>query len=342
MTSSIDTDPATRSLYADMASAGLQPLWTVAGELLPSSPRPQAVPHRWDGAGVRSLVARAGELVPLGVIGDRRAVALANPGLGSPWATPTLWAAIQQLNPGESAPAHRHTAAAIRFVVEGHRVWTTVEGDECTMSPGDLVLTPAWTWHEHISASDDPMVWFDGLDLPLVHAIDAMFHELHPDGRQPVIGRNRSERFGFGGRMPAYGSPALGDDRLLVYRWEDTDRALDHLIRADGGVARLEFREPATGDAVLPTLGCAMLRIEAGTSTSARRRCASSVFYVHRGNGVSRIGDTKFSWRAGDVLAAPSWATVEHTATDSADLFELTDEPVMRALGLYREDVAAR
>jgi gentisate 1,2-dioxygenase len=339
MTSTTETDEATRRLYADMAEAGLQPLWNVAGELLPGSPRPQAVPHRWDGAQVRSLVTQAGDLVPLGVVGDRRAVALTNPGLGGPWATPTLWAAIQQLNPGESAPAHRHTAAAIRFVIEGDGVWTTVEGDECTMHPGDLVLTPAWTWHEHVSASTEPMLWFDGLDLPLVHAVDAIFHEPHPDGRLQVAGRNLSERFRFGGRRP---SPDDEDQRLLVYRWEDTDAALSHLVDTGEPAARIEFRDPASGGPVLPTLGCAMLRIESGVATPPRRRCASSVFYVQRGAGTTRVDDAELAWQSGDALAVPSWARVEHAATSTADIFELTDEPALRALGLYREDVTGR
>ena len=335
-------DEATRGLYADMAQAGLQPLWNVAGELLPPSPRPQAFPHRWDGAQVRTLVTRAGDLVPLGVVGDRRAVALANPGLNGPWATPTLWAAIQQLNPGESAPAHRHTAAAIRFVIEGDGVWTTVEGDECTMRPGDLVLTPAWTWHEHVSASAEPMLWLDGLDLPLVHAVDAIFHEPHPDGRLVVEGRNLSERFRFGGRRPSSGPPGEDHQRLLVYRWEDTEAALSHLIETGERAARIEFRDPATGGPVLPTLGCAMLRIESGGATPPRRRCASSVFYVQRGAGTTRVDDAELGWRSGDVLAVPSWARVEHAATSTADIFELTDEPALRALGLYREDVTGR
>jgi gentisate 1,2-dioxygenase len=337
MTSTTDADEATRGLYADMAAAGLQPLWNVAGDLLPRTPRPKAVPHRWDGAHVRSLVTRAGELVPLSVVGDRRAVALANPGLDDPWATATLWAAVQQLNPGESAPAHRHTAAAIRFVIEGEGVWTTVDGDETTMSPGDLVLTPAWSWHEHVSASTEPMLWFDGLDLPLVHAVDAIFHELHPVGRQPVTGRNRSERYRFGGRRPS-GSPGDSDEQLLLYRSADTEAALDHLIEDGERAARIEFRDPASGGPVLPTLGCAMLRIEAGAATSPLRRCASSVFYVQRGTGTTRVDGTELSWRGGDVLAVPSWACVEHAATSTADLFELTDEPALRALGLYREE----
>jgi gentisate 1,2-dioxygenase len=324
-----------------MGDDGLQPLWNLAEDLLPETPRPRAVAHRWDGTRLRELVALAGELVPIGEIGDRRALALANPGLGGrPWATPTLWAALQQLNPGEAAPAHRHSAAAIRFVVDGTSVWTTVDGDECTMHRGDLVLTPPWTWHEHVSASDAPMVWFDGLDLPLVHALDAMFHEPHPTGRQPVAGRDLSERHSFGGRSLPDDPGTGAASRLLVYRWAQTDAALEHLIRSGRRVARLEFTNPASGGPALPTLGCAAWRLAPSSGTGEQRRCASSVFLVLDGTGSSLVDDTELSWTAGDIFAVPSWARVTHRSTTACDLFELTDEPVLRALGLYREQVA--
>lgn len=330
-------------LYGTMADEGLQPLWNLADDLLTTTPRPRAVAHRWDGRRVRELVALAGDLVPISAIGDRRAVALANPGLaGRPWATPTLWAALQQLNPGESAPAHRHSAAAIRFVVHGTSVWTTVEGDETTMHPGDLVLTPAWTWHEHVSASSAPMVWFDGLDLPLVHALDAMFHEPHPTGRQPVLGRDMSERHSFGGRSPRGVPGSGGASTLLVYRWAQTDAALEHLIRSGETVARIEFTNPATGGPLLPTLGCAAWRLAASSVTAPQRRCASSVFLVVDGTGSSSVEGEELSWTAGDLFAVPSWARVEHRSDTACDLFELTDEPVLRVLGLYREQAEPR
>ncbi len=117
------------------------------------------------------LAEQSGELVPVGRGGERRAIALANPGLpGTAYATPTLWAAIQYLGPREEAPSHRHTQTAFRFVVEGEGVWTNVDGDPVAMRRGDLLLTPGMHFHEHHNTTDRPMAWIDGLDIPLVRS----------------------------------------------------------------------------------------------------------------------------------------------------------------------------
>src|SRR6266542_1398246 len=216
--------------YADVAAADLQPLWTQTRNLMPNEPTPVARPWLWKWQDVRRLCERAGRLVPIERGGERRVLSLSNPGLGGlPFATPTLWSAFQYLGPGESAPAHRHTPGAIRFVVEGEGAWTTVDGDAC-MTPGDLVLTPSWSWHDHGNASDRPMIWFDGLDMPTVITLDAIFFEPHPDAAQPIRSRNHSERL-YGGRGTIAES-ARHDGAsapLLVYRWRDSDASLAEL-----------------------------------------------------------------------------------------------------------------
>ena len=169
-------------LYEDFAAAGMAPLWTQRAGLQPQSPKPSAVPAKWAWSTLFELAERAGRLVPVGRGGERRAIALANPGLSAdPYSTPTLWAAIQYLGPHETAPAHRHTQSAFRFVVEGSGVWTNVEGDAVAMRRGDLLLTPSWHFHEHHNTSDRPMAWIDGLDIPLISKLDASFFEFGPD-----------------------------------------------------------------------------------------------------------------------------------------------------------------
>jgi len=149
---------------------------------VPPAPRPAAVPQTWRWKDIYPLAVRAVELVSVGRGGERRAIALANDGLGGPpYATPTLWAALQYLGPREVAPAHRHSQGAFRFVLEGEGVWTLVDGDPVAMRRGDLLLTPAWAWHEHHNTADGPMVWLDGLDSPLVSVLDAGFFEPGPE-----------------------------------------------------------------------------------------------------------------------------------------------------------------
>jgi gentisate 1,2-dioxygenase len=154
------------------------PLWTEIGDLMPDRPRSKAVPHLWQWQRLRVLAEQAGEPVPVGRGGERRAIALANPGLGGrPFATPTLWAAIQYLMPGEDAPEHRHTQHAFRFVVEGEGVWTVVGGDPVAMRRGDFLPQAGWNWHAHCNASAKPMAWLDGLDIPFQYLTETQFFE---------------------------------------------------------------------------------------------------------------------------------------------------------------------
>ncbi len=332
------------AFYRSLKEHDLQPLWPIAEQLLPASPQPATKPWMWRWASLLALAEQAGELISIHEGGDRRVLSLANPGLlGQPFATSTLWGAVQYLNAGEHAPAHRHTPGAIRFVLRGDGIHTTVNGDACDMHPGDLVLTPSWNWHDHNSSADEPVIWFDGLDIPTVLALDAVFFENYPDERlQDVEGEhNRSERL-YGGR----GLLALGASEeahrhspLLVYRRADIDTALTALLRECGGpMASLEFVDPTSGRPVMPTMGCEMHRLVPGGRTRSFRKVGSSVVVVYRGAGASVIDGQRFEWNAGDMLAIPSWAVVEHEATEPTDLFAITDTPVLKALGLYRQE----
>jgi gentisate 1,2-dioxygenase len=326
--------------YADVAALDLQPLWTQTRNLMPDEPRPAARPWLWRWQAVRPLCARAGELVPIERGGERRVLSLSNPGLGGlPFATPTLWGAFQYLGPGESAPAHRHTPGAIRFVIEGEGAWTTVDGDACDMTPGDLVLTPSWCWHDHKNGSNRAMIWFDGLDMPTVIALDAVFFEPHPDASQPIVSRNASERrYGGRGTVPASVASNGLSSPLLNYRWGDTDATLAALAAESREPAvTLRYVNPLTGESALPTLGCEMTRLRPGARTRAVRRAGSAVFVVFRGRGTTVIDGVRFDWGPGDSFAVPSWALRDHQADEPADLFSIDDRPLLEKLGLYRE-----
>lgn len=322
-------------LYEDLDARHLQPLWTQNRQLMPLQPKPSAVPWLWSRKALWEMVERAGDLITISRGGDRRVLAMANPGLGgAPFATSTLWGAIQYLNPHESAPGHRHTPGAIRFVVEGEGTWTTVDGDACDMGEGDLVLTPPWTWHDHTNGSDRRMVWFDGLDIPFVRALDAIFFELYPvEELQPIRGRNLSERTYAVDETTTIYSPQL------VYRWRETDTVLSALLEAQGGpMVSMEFLNPVTGAAVMPTLGCEAYRLVPGERTPTWRRVRSTIFVVFRGSGSTVVNGQRFDWEQGDMFAVPTWAAVDHEAHEPSDLFAVTDAPILKALALYREE----
>lgn len=333
--------------YADLDAVDLAPLWTVTEDLLTPTPRPKAIPWLWRARTYTPLAERAIRLVPVERGGERRVLSLRNPGFaGSPYAAGTLWGAVQCLGPLETAPAHRHSAGAIRFVIAGEGVFTTVNGDACDMRAGDLVLTPGMAWHDHSNTSEHNMLWFDGLDLPMVHALDSVFFEPHPELNQPVgEEHNRSERRystsdgrHVAGAVDGPLDPAPSP--LLVYRWRDTDARLrrEADARPDSQSVAVEYASPETGASVLPTLACGMRRVFAGSHTQAVRRSGNTIYVVREGRGHSVIDGTRFDWETGDMFVVPSWSAAEHHAEDQSDLFTLGDAPVLRALGLYREE----
>ncbi len=356
--------PALEDLYRGFEQELLVPLWTEIGDLMPAHPRSKAVPHRWRWANLRALAARAGELVPVGRGGERRAIALANPGLGGrPFATPTLWAAIQYLLPGENAPEHRHTQHAFRFVLEGAGVWTVVGGDPVAMRRGDFLPQAGWNWHAHHNATTAPMAWIDGLDIPLQYLTEAQFFETGrdeiSDAERTTPERSRSERlWGHPGLRPlaASAAPAGPGSPLLAYRWEQTDRALaDQLaLEKEGykatvepGHAAVRYTDPGSGQDVLPTIRVEFHRIARNAETAPVTETGSSVYTVFDGSGTVTVGDRSWSVSRGDLFVVPSWqpfsAKSQAGATDSdstaLDLFRFSDAPVFEALKLSRRVV---
>jgi gentisate 1,2-dioxygenase len=182
-----DTD-SVAALDHDMAGKNLSGYWTLGMEGLPSYPMTQVELCLWKWADVYESLVRAGELISL-ENSERRVVRLVNPGLDKKYgfATHTIQVSFQYVKPGENARAHRHTPAALRFVIQGKGAYTTVNGQQCMMEPGDLILTPALTWHDHSNESSEPMLWLDGLDFPLVTALHQVMQERFAERRQPVV-----------------------------------------------------------------------------------------------------------------------------------------------------------
>lgn len=339
-------DRQLNELYQDVAELDMQPLWEMSGMLTPT-PVTRAVPFHWSLADIRPVGMRAQELVPIDRGGDRRVLALANPGLGgAPFAVNSLWAAYQFLGPHELAPAHRHSPAALRFIVEGGGVWTLVDGDPIHMGRGDLILTPSWCFHEHHNPGSDPMVWLDVLDLPIVSFLDGVFFEEGPSEEvdAKVDPESRAERvFGAGSGLLPVDSEATapgGHSPLLVYRWAQTDSALKmSLADGDQPVAKIRYTDPTTGADVMPTIRCEMWRVEAGSESSVERQTGGRVVSVLNGNGRATVGDQTFELAPGDVYVVPSWHAHSLQAGEELDVFVSSDAPVLKALGIYREQV---
>jgi gentisate 1,2-dioxygenase len=351
----LEQTPELLELYEAFAEHDLSPLWTQTSEVLTFSPVSRAVPATWRWQDLYRLAARSGELVPVGRGGERRAIALANPGLGGvPYATPTLWAAIQYLGPGETAPEHRHSQHAFRFVVEGEGVWTVVNGDPVAMRRGDFLLTPGWNFHGHHNDRDVPMAWLDGLDVPLADHIDVGFFEYGTervtDEASPAI--SRSERlWAHPGLRPLSGLDARVSSPLSAYRWEHTDRALAEQLRLEDegfpataaqGHAGIRFCNPTTGGDVLPTMRADMHRLRQGVVTQPRHEVGSSVWQVFEGEGVFVLGADRHPVERGDLVVVPSWVAWSIEAATELDLFRFSDAPLIERLGFERTHAVER
>ncbi len=334
--------------YARLEKVGTGALWTVANEIEPWYPQPASVPMHWRYEVMRPLVVESASLVR-GEEAGRRVVYLVNDGRRDiAAAVGLLYTGLQIMNPGESMTAHRHAASALRFVVEGTGAWTIVDGDRLRVGPNDFAITPNGTWHEHGNEADDNFViWQDGLDIPLVNALDANFYEVHSDLHQ-VPGKVINTSIlthGSGVLKPDSRSWSKPYSPLLGYPWEQTYEALLNLSKVSDGTPYdgviMEYVNPHTGGSVMPTMGARMQRLSPGQATLAHRHTGSVVYHVAKGRGHSIVGGQRFDWKEHDIFVVPSWAWHEHANDDQdndACLFQFNDFPMIHSLALWREE----
>ena len=333
-----------QDFHERMHTAQMYGLWELASQMT-KHPEPKAIPHMWKSSLIDAMVREAGEVVPVGE--ERRALQLFNPGLDGRWATTnTMIAAVQLLLPGEVARAHRHTPTAIRFIMEGEGAYTAVDGERVYMKPGDLILTPSWAWHDHGNETDKPVVWMDGLDVPLVQFLNAMFFQMYGVPQVPLTKPTNAslQLHGHVSLSPTWVKDKPASSPLLLYSWETTWRSLQALRDAKGdehdGIA-LEYTHPQTGRSILPTMACWIQMLRPEQRLRAHRHTGSAVYYVVQGTGETIIDGCRFEWSTGDIITLPAWALHEHanlSTRDPAVLFSIQDRPVVEALGLYREE----
>ncbi|HEY3847131.1 MAG TPA: gentisate 1,2-dioxygenase [Acetobacteraceae bacterium] len=331
-----------QEFYDRIAPQSLAPLWERLHTLVTRSPTTPVLPAIWHyDDQVRPHLMRAGSLITAKEA-ERRVLILENPGMqGQTCITHSLFAGLQLILPGEVAPAHRHTQSALRFIVEGRGAYTAVEGERTLMQPGDFVLTPSWTWHDHGNDTDQPMVWLDGLDIPIVRLLDACFMEPANADSQQVTRPAGDSYARYGSNMlpvdykPGRASPVFN------YPYERTREALVTLARNGEPDAchgfKLRYVNPATGGSPMPTIGACMQLLPGGFATTPYRCTDGTVFSVVEGEGETVVGDTTLRWKPRDIFVVPSWHSHQHYASGDAVLFSFSDRPVQEALGLWRE-----
>jgi gentisate 1,2-dioxygenase len=330
-----------KAFYDRIARQNLAPLWERVAGLVTRMPQPAARPAHWKYSAVRASLLEAGALLSAEEA-ERRVLILENPGLpGRSQITGSLFSGLQLLMPGERARAHRHAASALRLFLEGSSAYTAVDGERTNMKRGDFVLTPGWTWHDHGNDGSDPVIWLDGLDVPIVNLFDASFSEASAKEIPAAHPSHDSEARYAGAMLPDGYKPVSLSSPLLNYRYERARQNLATLHR-NGLVdpchgVKLRYVNPVTGGSVMPTMSAALQLLPAGFRTAPYRSTDGTVFVVIEGRGRSQIADASFDWAENDVFVAPSWAPQRHHAESEAVLFSFSDRAAQEKLGLWRE-----
>jgi gentisate 1,2-dioxygenase len=306
--------PNLESLYEAANGVNFTPGWVPRKKpILWSEPRPEYVPAHWGYEDAKAGLDAAGRLIDVS-LAERRNLVMRNPAPGSNFETSrTLVCAYQMILPGEKAPSHRHSSHALRVIIDGKGSFSTVNGEKMPMETGDVVLTPGWCWHGHGHDGDQPAYWFDGLDVPLTHLLEPMFYQEHPERHEKVERVVQKSPFRF--------------------TREEITRRLDAAQPDGDGFhgPRVALEAPD-----MPPMGLMMERLSVGRNTRRYRTTANIIFHVTEGSGESTIGDKRFDWKRGDTFVAPGWHAINHRATSDAQMFELSDEPLLRFSNYYR------
>lgn len=335
--------PARQVFYDKIDTHHMTPLWSVLSALVTKEPGSGCRPHLWPYEQARQFLMEAGDLITASEA-ERRVLILENPGLrGQSRITTSLYGGLQLILPGEVAPSHRHTQSALRFIVEGEGAHTAVAGEKTIMREGDFVITPNWAWHDHGNDSDKPVVWLDGLDIPLVQFLDASFADQLQQEEQP-LSRNTGDapaRYGAGLLPVDFESKGLSSP-IFNYPYDRTREALEVMRREDEwdpchGL-KMRYVNPVDGDFAMPTIATFMQLLPKGFETSLYRSTDATVFVPVEGTGKTFINGEAFSWGPRDVFVVPSWHSVKHEAAADSVLFSFSDRAVQQKLGLWREN----
>ena len=333
---------ARAEFYRRMDRDNLAPLWEVLHDLVIPQPKSAAVPALWKYRDVRPYIQESGRIITAKEA-IRRVLILENPGMrGQSSITRSLYCGLQLILPGEIAPSHRHTQSALRFIIEGSGAYTAVDGERTTMHPGDFIITPPWTWHDHGNDSDRPMVWLDGLDVPLVNTFDASFAENFPKDEQPLARPPGASPARYGGNVVPVDYAKRGKcSPIFNYPYERTRATLETMRKFEPwdpchGL-KVRYVDPTSGDFAMPTIGTFMQLLPKGFKTMHYRSTDGMVYSPVEGRGRTIVNGVALEWGPKDVFVVPAWAHHTHEADADAVLFSFSDRPAQQKLGLWRE-----
>ena len=313
------------------------------GRIAAREPTRGGVPIQWKWSQLRSYAMRAGQLITAEEA-ERRVLVLENPSFaGEGRATNSLYAGIQLILPGEIAPSHRHTASALRMIMEGSGAYTAVNGERVIMSPGDFIVTPSNSFHDHGNDGDEPVLWLDGLDVFVVNLLNAPFNQDHPQIRQPITRPDGYSLGRYGNGLLPHGF-VRDEPRSPTFWWpysrtKESLQILCDVDRIDPCLGlRMDFADPTTGQSPFKTLTASMSLFPAGFRGEPYRSISGAVMTVVEGTGKVRVGNDEWLVSRNDVFVVPGWAWHDFAADEDLVIFGFSDEVLQRHLGFWREE----
>lgn len=358
-------ETALKALYDDVAAKNMFPFWATTKAVANDEDRqllamPKAIPFLWRCAeDIEPILDRAVELVTMDD-SERRSLVLMNPGLAPRRATvSTMYTAYRLNDANEMMPPHRHSPNAIRFGLKGKGNFTGVDGENIVFGPGDMVLTPNDTWHNHGTVGNEQALNLSVLDLPLVETLNAVHFEHDyremEDGKL-ISKKQQSERFspdfsqriyGYGGLMPRFaGKLSRGAGTaspMFVYRWDMMRELLERHKNNDGDPhdgLMVEYIDPTNGQPVFKTITFFVQMLQPGQKSLAVKTTSSLLVSPFEGKGHAIVDGKKFDWNVFDTLAVPGGSWFEYVNESSKDpliLFVASDEPTLKKLALYKK-----
>jgi gentisate 1,2-dioxygenase len=325
----------------DLTRLNAKPLWERTARMGPGTP---AVPTAWRYSDMRPQLLRAVDLISTKEA-ERRVLMLENPGLpGTGYITNSLYCGLQVIMPGEVAPAHRHSPNAMRFILEGEGAYSTVEGERVMMHPGDFVLTPGWSWHDHGHIGSEPVIWLDALDNPFGQFFGAIFRENYPEETHPITHATGETAMRYGGAnlLPVSHRSDRLTSPLLVYPYDRTHEALD-LLAHNGPLhpahgVKMRYANPLNGGYAFPTIAVFIQWLPKAFAGRPYRSTDGTVFTVVEGSGRVACGDTTIEFAPRDVFVVPPWTTHQIMTDGECVLFSYSDRAAQEALGFWREE----
>lgn len=332
--------------YDDQTQFVTRPYW-------PYEPKNAIKPHLWKWEEVLPLVKECGELIGLGRGSshyDRRVLALSNPGSNYDYTTSgTLFADIQLIKPGESAPCHRHTPCATRFIMQGEGGWTTVNGDRKRVRPGDIVYTGQFPWHDHGNDGPEDFIFLDVLDIPLLYftATSSWEFDFAPITGDKNIVNQPATMTEFEDSLqvdpilrPTFSTQKKRNHEMFSYlSWEKNKAQLTKYEQHEGSECdgiHLEWTQP-NGEHIGPTVSVFTQWIRPKENILSHRHTSSTIYICVEGQGYVNIENQTLRFVKNDIFVVPSWNWHNFESDKGCFLHSISDLSLVNKMQLYRE-----